>query len=91
MNMSFRMTDNSVTCRGIRYLVNSRDWGLNIKILFTLIFLSEMIADYDWPTNVYKMAFPYLGLNHTVDGIRNLNNTPSYSGGSDYPMTIESL
>lgn len=25
-----------------------------------------MVADYNWPTNIYKIASPYLGLNHTI-------------------------
>lgn len=23
-----------------------------------------MIVDFNWPTDIYKMAFPYLGQNH---------------------------
>lgn len=39
-------------------LVNSRIWDLNIKILM-IIFLSKMIVDCNWPTHIYKKAFPY--------------------------------
>lgn len=26
-----------------------------------------MIGDFNWPTNIYKMALPYLGQNHKMD------------------------
>lgn len=36
--------------------------GLNIKITNNnIFFISKKISDYNRPTNIYKMAFPYLG------------------------------